>query len=349
MKRYLVIGGAGFIGCNLVERLLRDGADVVVLDDLSRRGSDENLAWLRTLGSFEFIKCDIRDAAAIEAVFIRDASIEAVFHLAAQVAVTTSVVSPREDFEVNLLGTFNVLEAIRKSGARPALIYASTNKVYGKLEGAAVVERDTRYDFRDLPDGVAESTPLDFYSPYGCSKGAADQYVRDYSRIYGLRSVVLRQSCIYGRRQFGVEDQGWVAWFAIAHTFGLPLTLYGNGKQVRDLLYIDDLIDLYLLCVNQIDRAAGEIYNVGGGARNAVSLLEVIDSLAHLSGTRPSYSFDDWRPGDQPIFVSDVSKALAHFGWKPSTAVPEGIAGLYEWVSDNRRVVGHLAGAVPRA
>ena len=246
MKRYLVIGGAGFIGCNLAERLLRQQAEVLVLDDLSRHGSETNLAWLRTIGAFEFVKCDIRDAAAVDAVFRQHARIDVVVHLAAQVAVTTSVVNPRDDFEVNLLGTFNVLEAIRHRGDQPALVYASTNKVYGKLDGATVVEREARYELRDLPDGVAESAPLDFYSPYGCSKGAADQYGRDYSRIYGLRTVVFRQSCIYGQRQFGIEDQGWVAWLAIAHELGIPFTLFGNGKQVRDLLHVDDLVDLYL-------------------------------------------------------------------------------------------------------
>ena len=344
--RYLVIGGAGFIGCNLVERLLRQRAEVLVLDDLSRRGSDENLAWLRGLGAFEFIKCDIRDAAGVDAVFRRHRPIDVAFHMAAQVAVTTSVADPRHDFEVNVLGTLNILEAVRRLSDRTALVYASTNKVYGKLESAAVVEGDLRYDFRTLTGGVPESTPLDFYSPYGCSKGAADQYVRDYARIYGLRTVVLRQSCIYGQRQFGVEDQGWVAWFTIAHSLGMPLTLYGNGKQVRDLLHIDDLIDLYLRCVERMDRVAGGIYNVGGGPRHSASLLEVIDRLATLSGRRPSYAFEPWRPGDQPIFVSDVSQAGRDFDWAPTIGIDDGLTRLYRWVQDHLQVIGQLA-AVP--
>lgn len=343
--RYLVTGGAGFIGCNLVERLLSQGADVLVLDDLSRQGSDKNLAWLQTLAPFEFINCDIRDRRRVENVFARHVPIDVVFHLAAQVAVTTSVTDPRQDFEVNLLGTFNILEGVRQSAARPVLIYSSTNKVYGKIDGVEVVEGQGRYAFRDLPGGVPESMALDFYSPYGCSKGGADQYVRDYARIFGLRSVVLRQSCIYGQRQLGVEDQGWVAWFAIAHALHIPLTLYGDGKQVRDLLHIDDLIDLYLLCIERIDRAAGEVYNVGGGPDHAASLLDVIDHLERLSGRRPRYSFDGWRPGDQPVFVCDVSKAREHLGWAPKTSIEAGIARLYRWVEENKGLVQQVAAA----
>jgi CDP-paratose 2-epimerase len=342
VSRVLITGGAGFIGCNLAERLLRSGADVLVLDDLSRRGSEENLAWLRTLGRFEFIKCDIRDAAAVETVFRRSGAVDVVFHLAAQVAVTTSVINPRDDFEVNALGTLNVLEAVRRSERNPVFVYASTNKVYGRLDGAAVDRLATRYQLPDFPGGVPESMPLDFYSPYGCSKGTADQYTRDYARIYGLRTVVLRQSCIYGQRQFGVEDQGWVAWFAIAHELGIPLTVYGDGRQVRDLLHVDDLVDLYLLCVEHIDRAAGEVYNVGGGIANTASLLEVIDYIEVLTGKRPHYLLSEWRPGDQRIFVSDVSRARAHFGWEPRIGVRTGLAQLHRWIRENREGIARL-------
>lgn len=341
--RYLVTGGAGFIGCNLVERLLSQGADVLVLDDLSRQGSEKNLAWLRTLAPFEFINCDIRDRRRVEDVFVQQAPIDVVFHLAAQVAVTTSITDPRHDFEVNLLGTLNILEAVRQSAVRPALIYSSTNKVYGKIDDAAVVERHGRYEFRDLPAGVPESMSLDFYSPYGCSKGGADQYVRDYSRIFGLRSVVLRQSCIYGQRQLGVEDQGWVAWFVIAHALGVPLTLYGDGKQVRDLLHIDDLIDLYMLSVERMDQTSGQVYNVGGGPDHSASLLEVIDHLERLSGRRPRYSFDGWRQGDQPVFVCDLSRVREHLGWAPRISVEAGIARLYRWVEENKNLVQQVA------
>jgi CDP-paratose 2-epimerase len=344
--QYVVTGGAGFIGCNLVARLLeRKDCAVAVLDDLSRHGSTANLHWLQTLGAFDFVQCDIRDARAVDAAFARYSRIDALFHLAAQVAVTTSVTDPRADFEANALGTFNVLEAARRANGDPVVIYASTNKVYGKLDAVAVDAQASRYAFRDLPEGVPESMPLDFYSPYGCSKGAADQYTRDYARIYGLRTVVFRQSCIYGQRQFGVEDQGWVAWFAIAHELGIPLTLYGDGKQVRDLLHVDDLVDLYLLCVERIDRAAGQVYNVGGGSRHTASLLDVIASLEALTGKRPKYSFGDWRPGDQKIFVGDIAKARADFGWQPKIDVAAGIARLHRWIRDNRDAISRLVAA----
>jgi CDP-paratose 2-epimerase len=343
VKRFLVTGGAGFIGCNLVDRLMRDGVHVVVLDDLSRRGTSANLEWLKSRGEFDFIRCDIRDAASVDAAFARYSHLDAIVHLAAQVAVTTSVVDPRADMEINVAGTFNVLEAARRTAGTPAFLYASTNKVYGKLESAAVVEQDERYAFRDLPNGVSEAAPLDFYSPYGCSKGAADQYVRDYSRIYGLKSVVLRQSCIYGPRQFGVEDQGWVAWFAIAHQQGLPITLYGNGKQVRDLLHVEDLVALYLRCVERIDVAAGQIYNVGGGAAHTLSLLETMRMLEDLSGRRPRYAFGDWRPGDQPIFVSDIGKAREQLEWSPRIGVTEGVATMHKWIDKNRAALQQVA------
>ncbi|HJO39519.1 MAG: SDR family NAD(P)-dependent oxidoreductase [Vicinamibacterales bacterium] len=339
MGRYVIVGGAGFIGCNLVSRLLRDGKDVLVVDDLSRAGADENLRWLRQQGRVEFVRCDIRDTNAVEAIFKGTGDIEVVFHLAAQVAVTRSIVDPRHDFEVNVLGTINVLEAIRHSDSDPLLVYSSTNKVYGEMDGYDVVESATRYELPALPRGVSEAIPLDLHSPYGCSKGAADQYVRDYARIFGLRSVVLRQSCIYGQRQFGVEDQAWVAWFIIASVLEKPLTLFGTGKQVRDLLFIDDLIELYLRCVECGSEVSGEIYNVGGGPNNAVSLLESIECLEAISGRRTHYSFADWRLGDQRIYVSDVAKAERDLGWRPQVTVAEGIKRIYEWVVENRSLI----------
>ena len=345
MGRYVIVGGAGFIGCNLASRLIRDGQDVLVVDNLSRVGSEENLQWLREQGRVEFVRCDIRDTRAVEEIFRGNRDIHVVFHLAAQVAVTRSISDPRHDFEVNVLGTINLLEAIRHSDSDPLVLYSSTNKVYGEVNGYESVESATRYELPALPKGVSELIPLDLHSPYGCSKGAADQYVRDYARIYGLRSVVFRQSCIYGQRQFGVEDQAWVAWFIIASVLEKPLTLFGTGKQVRDLLFIDDLIELYLLCVERGSEVSGEIYNVGGGPNNAVSLLELIECLEAISRKRIAYSFADWRLGDQHVFISDVAKAERHFGWRPQVTVAEGVKRLYEWVVENESLVRTLVGS----
>jgi CDP-paratose 2-epimerase len=336
------VGGAGFVGCNLASRLIRDGQDVLIVDNLSRVGSEENLRWLRQQGDVEFVRCDIRERSAVEEIFKGTRDIEAVFHLAAQVAVTRSIIDPRHDFEVNVLGTINLLEAIRHSDSAPLLVYSSTNKVYGEMDGYDVVESATRYELPALPRGVSEAIPLDLHSPYGCSKGAADQYVRDYARIYGLRSVVLRQSCIYGQRQFGVEDQAWVAWFIIASLLDKPLTVFGTGKQVRDLLFIDDLIELYLRCVEHSSEVTGEIFNVGGGPNNTSSLLELVECLEAISGKRIAYSFADWRLGDQRIFISDVAKAERHLGWRPQVTVADGVERLYEWVVENTSLVSSL-------
>ncbi|MGD8440125.1 MAG: GDP-mannose 4,6-dehydratase [Holophagae bacterium] len=337
--RYLVTGGAGFIGANYVDRLVRRGERVRVLDNLSRPGSRHNLVWFRdTLGddAFELIEADVRDADAVERA-IRDADV--VVHLAAQVAVTTSVEEPRHDFEVNALGTFNVLEAARRSGREPIVIYASTNKVYGELGGARVVEDDTRYSLVDPAGGVSESQPLDLHSPYGCSKGAGDQYVRDFHRIYGLPTVVFRQSCIYGPRQFGIEDQGWVAWFVISSVLGREITIYGDGKQVRDLLWVGDLLDAYDLAVGSIDRVAGGIYNLGGGSDNTLSVwAEFGPILEAVTGAPTSVRFDDWRPGDQKTFVSDISRYAEATGWRPTVGPEEGIRRLADWVADHRQL-----------
>lgn len=342
MSKYLIVGGAGFIGCNLASRLLRDGKEIIVIDNLSRVGSEQNLKWLQEQDDFCFLRCDIRNYSDVKEVFVNNRDIEVVFHLAAQVAVTTSISDPRDDFETNLLGTFNLLEAVRESKSEPILIYASTNKVYGKMDYVDIIEKDKRYEFKDLPHGIPESMPLDLYSPYGCSKGGADQYVRDYARIYGVRSVVMRQSCIYGHRQFGVEDQGWVAWFTLATILDKPILIYGTGKQVRDLLFIDDLIDLYLLGVEKIAQISGEIYNVGGGPQNTLSLLELIDFLEELSGKKITYSFQNWRTGDQPVFICDISKAKKDLGWQPKIAVTDGVRGLYKWVERNKSLLTKL-------
>jgi len=271
--------------------------------------------------------------------FSRGKEIKVVLHLAAQVAVTTSVEEPRNDFEINALGTFNLLEAIRNSGQDPIVLFSSINKVYGNLDNLDIVEQEKKYDFKDNIKGVSEQQTLDFHSPYGCSKGGADQYVRDYSRIYGMRTVVLRQSCIYGPRQFGVEDQGWVAWFIIAHILGKPITIYGNGKQVRDILFIDDLLDCFDQAIDNIEEAKGRIYNIGGGPENQVSLLEFLDFLSEFTGKEIKPEFSDWRPGDQPIYVSDITKAKKELDWKPQTDYRKGIEKLYNWVAENKQTI----------
>lgn len=337
--KILITGGAGFIGCNAAARYIGRGEKVIVLDNLSRRGADLNLEWLKTLGKFEFVEGDIRDYSLLKGIFSREQDLSAVLHLAAQVAVTTSVTDPREDFEINALGTFNVLEAIRESGSSPAILFSSTNKVYGNLEDMPVAEEATRYAFSGGKTAVREDQGLDFHSPYGCSKGSADQYVRDYARIYGLKTVVMRQSCIYGPRQFGIEDQGWVAWFIIAALTGKKITVYGDGKQVRDILFMDDLLDSFDAAIEDIGRCSGEIFNVGGGPDNSISLLEFIGLLEELMGRKLEYSFAGWRPGDQKIYISDIAKAGRRLNWKPRVSNREGIARLYEWAAQNREMI----------
>jgi CDP-paratose 2-epimerase len=249
------------------------------------------------------------------------------------------VVEPREDFEINALGTFNVLEAARLADQKPPVLYASTNKVYGELEDLDVEEGETRYRFKNLESGVNEAQQLDFHSPYGCSKGAADQYVHDFHRMYDLPTVVFRQSCIYGPHQFGIEDQGWVAWFVIAAVTGRPITIYGDGKQVRDLLYVDDLLDVYDAALDQIDRAAGQIYNIGGGNRYSLSIWKEFGPLLEQELGKPiPVTREDWRPGDQKVFVADIEKAHRELGWKPKTSPEEGIRKLFDWVRDNREL-----------
>ena len=339
--KYLVTGGAGFIGCNAAKRWLDAGHTVVVLDDLSRRGADANLAWLRQQGGeLLFERVDIRDAAALDAALARHHDVKVVVHLAAQVAVTTSVAQPRHDFEVNALGTFNLLESVRHHAPETAFLYASTNKVYGGLEDEGVEEHRGRYRFRNRPSGIPESKGLDFHSPYGCSKGAADQYVRDYARIYGLRTVCVRQSCIYGYRQFGVEDQGWVAWFTIAAVTGQPVSIYGDGKQVRDLLFIDDLCDAYDTVLMRADALRGAVFNLGGGPEHTLSLLELVGMLEQLTGRPLHPRFADWRPGDQPVFVADITRARETLGWQPRVDVRTGVQRLYAWVKENRALFG---------
>jgi CDP-paratose 2-epimerase len=331
----LIIGGAGFIGCNIARQLLQQGDEVLIFDNLSRKGTHSNLGWLQSLGPVPFFEGDIRESKGLEAVFGAHPDVDVVYHMAAQVAVTTSVTNPREDFEINALGTFNVLEAIRLSEADPILVFASTNKVYGGMEDVKIVEEDGRYGYRDFPEGIPEDRFLDFHSPYGCSKGAADQYVRDYSRIYGLRTVTFRQSCIYGYRQFGIEDQGWVAWFTIQAVLDRAISIYGDGKQVRDMLFVEDLVEAYQMAIGAIETTSGKIYNLGGGPRNKMCLHDLIAALEGLTKRKLQYTYGDWRPGDQPVFVCNVDKAKQDFGWEPRTSPEEGVRRLFEWVSKN--------------
>lgn len=335
----LITGGAGFIGTHAARRFARLGWSVTVLDNLSRPGADLNLAWLsEEYPEIVFVNCDVRDRGAVEAVFKRQ-RFSGVLHLAAQVAVTTSVAAPLDDFETNACGTFYVLEALRRYCPEAVFILASTNKVYGKLESYAVEQRDRRYVYGDGRDGVDEKAPLDFHSPYGCSKGAADQYVIDFARIYGLRSSSFRQSCIYGERQFGVEDQGWVAWFVIAATLGRTLTIFGDGRQVRDLLHVDDLTAAYEMAFEHPEAISGEAFNVGGGPRNALSLLELIALLEEILERRVSHQYADWRPGDQKVFVSNLAKISQHLGWTPKICCREGAERLISWVAANRTLL----------
>lgn len=338
-KNYLITGGAGFIGSNYVHRLLARGEHVTIYDNLSRAGASKNLAWLEeTFGedSNRLIVGDVVDADHL-AEAAQDADI--IIHLAGQVAVTTSVLNPREDFEANALGTFNVLEAARTSGRDPIFVYASTNKVYGGMEDVALAEDTTRYYYADLEHGCPETQPLDFHSPYGCSKGTGDQYVRDYARIYGLRSVVMRQSCIYGIRQFGVEDQGWIAWMTIAAVTGKKITIYGDGKQVRDVLFVDDLLDAYDAAIENIDVAAGQVYNIGGGPGNVMSIwVEFGPILERLLGKEIPVARADWRPGDQRVFYADIRKAERELGWKPKVDVEQGVERVFEWVKENKEL-----------
>ena len=338
-RNYFITGGAGFIGSNYVSRLLERGEKVTIYDNLSRAGAPRNLAWLQEKfgqAAFRLTIGDVRDPGLLTASS-READV--IVHLAAQVAVTTSVVQPREDFEINAQGTFNVLEAARLNERKPVILYASTNKVYGGMEDVKVVEDATRWRYADLPLGCPETQPLDFHSPYGCSKGAGDQYVRDYARIYDLPTVVLRQSCIYGPRQFGVEDQGWLAWMIIAAVTGRPLTIYGDGKQIRDVLYVEDLLNAYDAAIAKIDTVRGQVYNLGGGPDNTMSIWNEFGPLLEkLLGKPVPVRRGNWRPGDQKVFVADIRKAERELGWKPKVGVEEGVGRLFEWVKENKQL-----------
>jgi CDP-paratose 2-epimerase len=333
----LITGGAGFIGCNLAHRVLSLGRPVLLLDNLSRPGVDRNLRWLReTHHGVKIDVADVRNAPAVRAAAARASE---VFHFAAQVAVTTSLDDPVEDFDVNARGTLNVLEALRALPEPPPLVFTSTNKVYGALDDVKLRRHGGRYEPREgalREHGVSEERPLDFHSPYGCSKGTADQYVLDYARSFGLRTAVFRMSCIYGPHQFGTEDQGWVAHFLIRALEHRPIILYGDGMQVRDILFIDDLVDALLLAQRHARERAGCAFNIGGGPEHTISLLELLDLIEEIHGERPDVSFQGWRTGDQRYYVSDTRRFGAATGWHPRVGVRAGVERLYEWLTESR-------------
>ncbi|HEX8234422.1 MAG TPA: GDP-mannose 4,6-dehydratase [Abditibacteriaceae bacterium] len=331
----LITGGAGFVGTNLAHRLLTTGHSVLVYDDLSRPGVEHNWQWLQaTHGDKVQIEvADMRDEKKLRRAVRRACQ---VFHFAAQVAVTTSLYNPLQDFEINARGTLNLLEAIRVLDERPPLLFTSTNKVYGGLEDVTLQLRDNhRYEPQDTTirdSGIDEARPLDFHSPYGCSKGAADQYVIDYARTFSLPAVVFRMSCIYGPHQFGTEDQGWVAHFLIRALEGAPITLYGDGKQVRDILFVEDLVDAFLLAQQNMSTLQGQAFNIGGGAANTTSLLELVELIGELCAQKPQVQFDQWRPGDQRYYVSDARKFAAATGWSARTDIRAGVEQLHAWL-----------------
>ena len=339
-RKLIITGGAGFIGCHTASYFAKKGYAVVIIDNLSRKGSLDNFNWLKNQYPITLYKTDIQDNKAVEDIFKKEKIFKAIIHLAAQVAVTTSVSNPRNDFNINALGTLNILEAVRNYCPNAPFIYSSTNKVYGLLKNVKIIEGPKRYEI-NKKEGISESEPLDFHSPYGCSKGSADQYVLDYARIFNLQTVSFRQSCIYGERQFGVEDQGWLAWFIIATVLGRKISIYGDGKQVRDVLYVQDLVELYEKFIEQGSNLNGKAYNVGGGLNFSLSLLEFIDILKD-QGLEISYTFGDWRPGDQKVFVSDNTKVIKELDWKPKTSPVQGIQHIISWVKKHRELLSNF-------
>jgi CDP-paratose 2-epimerase len=327
--KVLVTGGCGFIGTNIVRRHLSKGDSVIIIDNLSRKGSHINAEWSKDKG-VEFYQAPI-ESGIMDLVTRKHPDIDIVYHMAAQVAVTLSIENPLHDAEVNIYGTLRVLEAVRKNIPKAFVIYASTNKVYGSMEYVNVIEEGNRYRYNNGKLGISETRGIDFHSPYGCSKGAADQYVRDYSRIYGLDTVVFRQSCIYGTYQSGHEDQGWLSWFCQKVLKDETINIYGNGKQVRDVLYIDDLMDLFDIAYEKRHISRGKIYNIGGGPSNTLSLLELISILEGISGKKIKYEFHKWRSGDQKVYISDIFEAKRELGWEPVVAPLAGVMKLYEW------------------
>ncbi len=338
--KYLITGGCGFLGSNIASHLLKQNEEVIIFDNLYRVGSTDNLEWLRTIGNFIFVHADIRNTNDVEKV-VKEYKPAVIYHLAGQVAMTTSISNPRMDFEINVLGSFNLLNAVRLYSPDSIIIYSSTNKVYGDLEQYTYKETDTRYICVEKPDGFDETTPLDFHSPYGCSKGAADQYMLDFYRIYNIKTVVFRHSSMYGGRQFATYDQGWVGWFvqkALEIKKGIlkePFTISGNGKQVRDLLYASDCVNLYLSAVKKIDSVKGQVFNIGGGIENSLSLIELFHIMENMLGIKIKYTKLPPRESDQKFFVSNNIKAKKLFEWNPVVSKTEGVKMIIEWIEQN--------------
>ncbi len=346
--RTLITGGAGFVGTNLASRLLGAGEEVVILDDLSRPGVRDNLEWLQSTYPSERIHVVIGDVRHGPTVRRALGGVSAAYHFAAQVAVTTSVTDPTHDFGVNLGGTLTLLEELRRLDSPPPLLFTSTNKVYGRLEDVEVVRWGERYAPSPGPirdHGIGEDRPLSFCSPYGCSKGGADQYVLDYAKSFGLSTVAFRMSCIYGNHQCGNEDQGWVAHFLMQAMAGQPITVYGDGCQVRDILFVDDLLDAMTTAMDHLPRLSGEAFNIGGGPSNTVSLLELIGMIGELEGQPPEVDTGNWRIGDQRWYVSDIRRFREATGWEPKVPVAEGVARLHEWLRCHRGGISVAAGA----
>lgn len=337
--KVLINGGCGFLGSNLAAHGIQNGYKITVFDNLSRYGAYSNLEWLRTLGDFEFIHGDTRNKNDVETV-IKEGQFDAVFHLAGQVAMTTSIANPYKDFEINALGAMNLLDSVRKYSAHTAIFFSSTNKVYGDLEQYTYEETATRYKCTEFPNGFDETVPLDFRSPYGCSKGTADQYMLDYHRIFGLKTTVFRHSSMYGSRQFATYDQGWVGWFVqkalekYKNKDCNPFTISGNGKQVRDILHANDMINLYYSALGQVDKVCGEAYNIGGTMEQSLSLLELFDMLNGMLDIKMKYEQFPVRQSDQKVFVADITKIQERIGWKPQVTAQQGVASMIDWVKN---------------
>lgn len=338
--KLLITGGCGFLGSNLAAEALRRGDEVIVFDNLSRMGATENQDWLRSHGEFRFVHADIRNQNDITRI-VKESKPDAIFHLAGQVAMTTSIADPRKDFEINVMGSHNLLEAVREYSPETAVLYSSTNKVYGDLEQFTYTETDTRYVCDQHPSGFDEKITLDFHSPYGCSKGSADQYMLDYARIFGLKTVVFRHSSMYGGRQFATYDQGWVGWFcqkAVEAATGSQqkFTISGNGKQVRDVLHAEDIVSLYFAALSRIDTVTGNAFNIGGGIQASLSLLELFTLLESITGVPLVYDRLPPRESDQKVFVADIAKANQFLGWQPKVSSREGVGRMMEWVSRSK-------------
>jgi len=338
MKKIFITGGAGFIGSNAAYYFHKKKWKVYIFDNLSRKGTYFNVKWLKRKTNIKFIKGDIRKFKELSKR-LSNINPDVILHCAGQVAVTTSFLNPREDFEINALGNLNVLESVRTNKLNSTIIYTSTNKVYGNLISNKTKIEKKRYIYKNNIKGIDEETITSFHSPYGCSKGSADQYVRDYSRMYGINTYVLRQSCIYGPNQFGIEDQGWLAWFTIASILGKKITVFGNGKQVRDLLYIDDLNRLFEILVKNKKTDIDRVYNVGGGHKFSLSILELLEILEKIIGEKIEVKFSKWRPGDQKVYISNNSKLKKTFGWQPYIEPKVGIKKLSSWVYNNKKLI----------